>query len=98
MKVENIYSSLYRVRTLNTLVRSKLEPGKKISAQMKFTGGGVILILFVVFIWLPLFLFSTANPAIGNNNVEDVTFQIAVIPVPTQVREREGVESSANAA
>ena len=86
LKLEDIYSSLYMVRCDLELARLKRRVGDKTRMRQKLLQGGLFFAALVLVLWLPLLLFSSANPSLSANPVTDISLELAVVPVPGQGR------------
>lgn len=75
-KMEDAYSNLYAVKAENSVRKDTHKLGEKRDFTEKCTFGCLFLLLLLVIILLPIFLFSNLNPAVELNNLTSASFSL----------------------
>ncbi|KNC52181.1 uncharacterized protein AMSG_01007 [Thecamonas trahens ATCC 50062] len=79
LRVEEIYANLFMVKCrVNYDLAHPRAPGEKQSRSAKCTTGVCLFILLALVLWLPLLLFSSANPAVKPNTIASVEMNLYV--------------------
>ena len=77
LQVEDVFSSVFLVKCrLLSEAATERSRGEARPAAVKLSTGCVLLVFMVIILWLPLFIFSSANPALAANPVERVSVSI----------------------
>lgn len=76
-KLEDIHARLYIVK-VDLLTRNKRKRGEEQHVTDKLLLGVVLFFVLLLVIFLPLILFSSANPATSLNNVTGCSFDVSI--------------------